>query len=209
MDQKVSRRSLLTLLGGTGIAVALNFLYPGISTAIETGMKSTSLIPGIDVLEMNGPDPTYAGGKVVSKSPDGIVLKSSAGVRGVRVPVETVVWKEFDVTPEVIELGDWVDVKGRPLDDGTLVANSGWTFVNIGRLDGSVDQLPVTNDSLMVTTKRGQTSIELSEKLEVISALDGSALSGHIAALTPGMEMGAVGLRLPNGGFRATRIWVY
>lgn len=168
-----------------------------------------SIEPGIKVIQMKGPDPTYASGKVVTKNSNVIVLQSASGVREVRFPAQAVVWKEFDVTPEAIELNDWVDVKGTPLECGALLAQSGWVFVNIGRLDGSVDQVSEKPNTLTVKTKQGQKLIELSKRLEVISAKDGLPLSGHISALTTGIEIGAVGLRLPDGGFRATRIWVH
>lgn len=212
MTQEISRRTILKLIVGTTLATAFNFLYPGISTAIDIGSfgkKSIGLAPGTNVKEMKGPDPTYAGGKVVAKNSDGVVLQSESGVRGVRFPSQAVVWKEFDVTPEAIELDDWVDVKGLPLNDGILLAQSGWVFVNIGRLDGAVDQVSEKPNMLTVKTKRGQKLIELSQRLEIIRAKDGLPLSDHISALTSGVEMGAVGLRLPDGGFRATRIWVY
>lgn len=175
--------------------------------------QENSTITGSNVMEMNGPDPTYAAGKVIEKNSDGIVLQSAAGVKKVKFPYQMVVWKEFDVTPEAIEINDWVDAKVTPLEDGTFLAKSGWVFVNIGRMDGWVDQISVNSEKLNTltvrTTKQGQKSIELSQKLEVISAKDGLPLSGHISALASGIEIGAVGLRLSDGGFRATRIWVY
>jgi hypothetical protein len=65
-------------------------------------------------------------------------LRSDARVRAVRIPSGAVVWKEFDLAPNAIAVGDWVDVKGTPLYDGSLLAKSGWLFVNIGRRDGVV-----------------------------------------------------------------------
>ncbi len=185
-----------------------------ISTTTGIGSSGEkSIVPGTNVKQMKGPDPSYAGGKVITKKSDGIVLQSASGVREIRFPAQAVVWKEFDVTLEAIELNDWVDVKGTPLEDGSLLAQSGWVFVNIGRLDGTVDQVSdqvsEKPNTLTVKTERGQKLIELSQRLEVITAKDGLPLSGHISALTQGIEIGAVGLRLPDGGFRATRIWVH
>lgn len=218
MNKEISRRTLLRLMGGASLAAALNFFYPGISTATNIGsseIESIASEPGTNTKTMEGLDPTYAGGNVVAKNSDGIILKSASGVRGVRVPADTVVWKEFDVTPDAIELGDWVDVKGSLLKDGTLLAKSGWIFVNISRLDGSIHQVSEAsntakeNSTLIINTARGQKSIELSQRLEVIGFNDGLPLSAHISALTTGSEIGCVGLSLPNGGFRATRIWLY
>jgi hypothetical protein len=200
------------LRAGAAAAATLNFLYPGLTRAAgtvrrETRSLPTTTRPPAGVVVMDGPDPTFAGGQVVTKTADGVVLQSHAAVRTVRIPPGTVAWKEFDVTPDVIQLGDWVDVKGTPLADGSLQARSGWVFVNIGRRDGVVGQV-VSPTSLNVRNGQSTYTMELSSRLEVIGAEDGLPLPGGLASLTPGTQFGAVGLRLPNYGFRATRIWI-
>ncbi len=131
---KLTRRTFMGALGGAALS-ALGLLYPGIQAPSTGAMldsprgpTSPGAIPKGDVRQMKGPDPSYAGGQVVEKTTDGVILKSDAGVRAVRIPAETVVWKEFDVKPDVIQLDDWLDVKGEPLPDGTLLARSGWVF---------------------------------------------------------------------------------
>lgn len=194
-------------------AATLNFLYPGLTRAAgvaeaRTAGRSLATTPGGTLQQVVGPDPSFAGGEVVAKTADGVVLQSGTTVRAVRIPPTTVVWKEFEVTPDVIQLQDWLDVKGTPLADGSLLARSGWVFVNIGRRDGIVGQV-ASPTSLVVQHEKGTYTMELSPRLEVISAEDGSLLPGGLARLTPGTPFGAVGLRLPNQGFRATRIWLY
>lgn len=207
---KITRRSFLGTVGGAALWI-IGFLYPGIQAFSKTASESPQIpssagaVSATELRQMNGPDPTYAGGEVVEKTLEGVILKSDTGVRAVRIPAETAVWKEFDVKPDVIQLHDWLDVKGTPLADGTLLAHSGWVFVNIGRRNGFVEDLSA--DSLVLRTAKGTERIELSSRLEVISAHDGKPLPGGVAALRRGAQIGMVGLRLPNGGFRATRIW--
>jgi hypothetical protein len=210
MTQRLARENFLKAAGGAVLAAA-GFFYPGITKAAGIRLSATRSEPvragsrGPNVRRMDGSDPTFAGGEVAAKVNDGIVLQSGVNVRLVRLPPNTVVWKEFDVTPDAIQLHDWVDVKGTPLSDGSLLARSGWVWVNIGRRDGTVEE--VSSNSLTLKTARGVEAIELSPRLEVIKS-DGSPLSG-VASLPPGAPVGVVGLRLPGGGFRATRIWEY
>jgi hypothetical protein len=201
-----------------GAAATLNFLYPGAVRAAGSNARAghtvggqgnnVTLTPAANggvVKQVDGIDPTFAGGEVVSKTPDGVILQSAVGLRAIRIPAGTEVWKEFYTSPDVVELHDWVDVKGTPLSDESLQARSGWLMVNIGRRDGIVHQASPTK--LTARVPGGTCDIELSPRLEVIDARDGTPLPGHIAELTPGTRFGAVGLRLPGNGFRATRIW--
>ena len=201
----IDRRGFLQRVAGVS-AGAAGLLYPGAERALGFGSTARGAVrEGTLLLEPHGPDPTYAGGDVVAQTDNGIVLQAAGTSRGVRIPATTVVWKETEVGPDVIATGDWLDVKGSPQDDGTLLATSGMVFVNIGRRDGTV----VSSDPDSATLLYGSDTftIELSDYLEVISAADGTPYSDGPQALYEGCQMGAVGLNLPNGGFRATRIW--
>lgn len=206
---KATRRGFLKTICG-GALTALAFLYPGSQKLAGLAPQpqrfpSVSIAPAAEVKQVNGPDPTFASGEVIEKTSNAVILKSAESVRAVRFENDTVVWKEFEVTFADIQLQDWLDVKGTPLEDGTLLAQSGWVFVNIGRREGVVENL--TAGRLVIRQSNGTESIELSSRLEVITADDGKLLAGGVAALKPGTQIGMVGLRLPNGGFRATRIW--
>jgi hypothetical protein len=207
----LDRRQFLKALGG-GLLVGIGFFYPGlphlwrgpeqrvIKELAPAGTASTS------VYQVEGPDPTYAAGEVIEKTSEGVILKSDIGLRAVRLPPGTVVWKEYETTPDVIQIHDWLDVKGTPLPDGTLLARSGWVFVNIARRDGQV--VALIPQGLVLQHNKGQETIELSSWLEVIRADDGKPVPTGVDALRSGMHIGAVGLRLSNGHFRATRIWI-
>ena len=153
----------------------------------------------------NDSDPSFASGYVVAKTQGGVILQSNHGSRGVRIKPDTLVWKEFNQGADIIQLQDWLDVKGVPLQDGTLEARSEWVWVNIGRREGVVQQ--VSPQGVAIRHDKGVETFELSKHLEVINARDESPRAGGVTSLLPGMRVGAVGLRLPNSGFRATRIW--
>jgi hypothetical protein len=122
------------------------------------------------------------------------------------VAPDAVVWKEFDLSPDAIDLGDWVDAKVEVEPDGKRVAKSGWIFVNIGRHDGTFRGLEP--GGLRSETFDGKSHLlELSSRLEVMHA-GGPPVSGGINGLAEGQPFGAVGLRLEGGGLRATRIWI-
>jgi hypothetical protein len=206
---EVSRRTFFGLLTA-GAATAANFAYPGIANAAGgrvAGRRGVEGAPsGTTQTTVVGPVPGFAGGTVVAISDSGVVLNADGKISTVVIPAGTTVWKEFEVSPDQIEMGDWIDLKGEPQPDGSVRAVSGWTFVNIGRVNGRfvrVDQGQLTLDDDHGRSR----AIELSTSYEVIHESDGSPVSNGANGIPPGAPMGAVGLRLPNGGFRATRIW--
>ena len=152
----------------------------------------------------DGADPSYAGGIVVGID-GGRMLLAVAGIpRIVQVDDDTIVWKELAVTPAAIELGDWLDVRGIPQADGTLLARSGMVLVNVGCADGTVAAV----DESTITLEHGERrlSVPFSDRLEVVSVIDGRPRCEHLRALIPGMLADVVGLVLPDGTLLATRI---
>lgn len=212
----LTRKALLKGAGAAGVA-ALGFLYPGAGSALASAVQARSerggtggagevapVRSGVDVRRLEGADASYAGGEVVTITEEGIVVLSAEGTRAVRIARDAVVWKEFDLGPEVIDFRDWVDAKGTPLPDGSLLARSGWIFVNIGRSGGVISS--VSAQGLTIRTSKSSKLLEFSRRLEVVSAKDESPLD--VSALSIGSTIGAVGLRLPDRRFRATRIWI-
>lgn len=235
----MERRSFLKVVAATG-AAAVNFLYPGLTGVVSAATKADESIekhpekhpedpakhpekhPEIDPAKHPEKhpeiDPDFAGGYVVERTAEGFVLAAGNEFRAIRLPKDASVWKEFeDVDHSAIQLGDYVDVRGTSLADGSLMAKSAWA--NIGRLDGTVEQLMPQGGDIMAQGSRvrvaaikgGQRDIELSSALQVvrISDADADVMEASIANVVPGTKMGAVGLRLPNGGFRATKIWIW
>jgi hypothetical protein len=198
---RMERRRFLATAGATTAAVA-SFFYPGAADAAFRRLNASKTV----LPDPLGPDPTYAGGEVVSKNASGVVLATPATTRAVRIPSDRVVWKEFEGDFGLIDLRDWVDVKGEPQVDGSLLATSGMIFVNIGRRDGFVHA--ISHRGVGLTDAAGRShSLEFSSRLEVIDSADGTPLPNSWMDLPVGIHVGAVGLLLSNGGFRATRIW--
>lgn len=216
MPVRVKRREFVS--GATaGAAGVLGFLYPG-ATAVARGRGSQALGPrvipqsGVTLQTLAGPDPTFAQGTVTALVSSAslvttMVLVGASGARNVSMVPTDVVWKEVLGSPTLIESGDTVILKGSPQSDGSLAAQSGRIFVNLERRDGVVMAASSTGITL---NKRNQAieAVALSSSLEVIHQRDGSPYSGGAAAIPPNTPVGAVGIALADGSFRATRVWV-
>jgi hypothetical protein len=190
------------LVGGAGVA---NLLYPGIVKSAAAAY-ATVASPSATKIIGGGPDRTFAEGRVAARSDLGVILESAAATRAVRIPTDIAVWKEFDVPAGEIQLGDWVDVKGEVQADGSLLAKSGWIWVNLGRWEGVVS---ARGTELVVTHHTGvEKRISFSERIDVIYAHGLKPVQGGTAAITSGQSIGAVGLMLSDGSLRATRIWI-
>ncbi|MBV9789369.1 MAG: twin-arginine translocation signal domain-containing protein [Chloroflexi bacterium] len=223
----MERRSFLKVIAAGG-AAAVNFLYPGLTGVVSAATQADESIEKHPEKHPEDPakhpekhpeiDPDFAGGFVVERTAEGFVLAAGNEFRAIRLPKDASVWKEFEnVDHSEIQIGDYVDVRGTSLADGSLLAKSAWA--NIGRLDGTVEQLMPQGGDIMAQGSRvrvaaikgGHREIELSSALEVvrISDADADVMAASIMNVVPGTKMGAVGLRLPNGGFRATKIWIW
>lgn len=196
------RRSFLRR-ASLGIAALATFLYPDLPAVARTFRASV-------VADASSPvalDPTYAGGVAsMTSAANQFLLTSAAGSRVVTIPAGAEVWKETTGASNLIEVGDWVDVKGTPQPDGALLATSGMIFVNIARMDGVVRT--VGSGTMQVMAYGEVRTVELSKYVEVVSAADESDIVGGAPAIRADTAFGAVGLKLPGGGFRATRIWI-
>lgn len=143
-----------------------------------------------------------------------VLLTNSERTAWLLISPDTAVWKEFQATPEVIDLGDWVFARVTQTDEGQLLTMSGESvWVNIGRRDGVIRAVFDHAAEVGYVSRDGHRPpvlgvMELSAYLEVLGP-DGIPESDGAVLLTPGMRFGAVGVRLPGGGFRATRLWTW
>jgi hypothetical protein len=213
----MERRSFIKTIAA-GSAAAVNFFYPGLTNVVSAATVDSKESAAPQANKHPEIDPDFAGGYVVERTREGFVLAAGNEFRAVRLPGSAAVWKEFEgVDHSEVKVGDYVDVRGTTLGDGSLLAKNAW--VNIGRLDGTVEQLmPVGGDisaqgsrMRIAAIKGGYREIELSSALEVvrISDADVEMMAADITNVVPGTKLGAVGLRLPNGGFRATKMWIW
>lgn len=212
--------------GLAALAGLTNLLYPGVvgaatrvpSTARQTapGLTEDVTADGRTIKTMVGPDPTFASGTVTAVTAAGVLVENPVRTRVIRIDPALQVWKEFFVSPDVIQVGDEVTAaRGTPQADGSLVATNQWVWVNIGKREGFVqtvaaDHLDYQPANAHVTPGQPAPTdtLQFSQALEVISGKDESAWPGGTSGLTSGTRFGSVGLNLPDGGFRATRIWV-
>jgi hypothetical protein len=206
-----NRRTLVA--GSTGaIGGFVGLLYPGVGRALGLGTEQMetgrAVREGATAITITGPDPGFASGYVVEKTASGVILNSDFGSRAVRIKPGSLAWREYlQPADSVIELQDWMDVRGTPLDDGSLEARDEWMWLNIGRIEGPVHHFGP--GSIFVENDKGIQELELSSRLEVVNGEDESPREGGASSLAAGMLVGAVGLRLPDNGFRATRIWTH
>jgi hypothetical protein len=146
----------------------------------------------------------------------GVLVENPVVTRVIRMDPAIEVWKEVFVSPSVIQVGDDVTAaRGIPQPDGSLMATSRWVWVNIGKREGFVQQLAGDHLNLQLARTApadGQTlpvqRLFFSPTLEVIRGKDESPWPGGVRGLVTGTRIGAVGLNLPSGELRATRIWV-
>ena len=203
-EDPMQRRTFVKTVIASG-GTLLNFFYPGL-----THVFAREPLPVSRLSKSRKNDPDYDhdffGGTVVAVVSHGIVLEHDDEVRAIILSPETNIWKEFDFKygEIAITVGDYVDARGKGMEDDSLIAENLW--INIGRVDGVFQHF--ANEIVTFTDHHGrQRKIGISKSLDVIHAHDGSPLAKHIHGLSAGHSFGAVGLRLPDGGFRATRIW--
>jgi hypothetical protein len=152
------------------------------------------------------PAPGFATGTVIRLAARGVVLQVADGgelevdLTGVRS-----VWKETEVAPSELEVGDQLDVGG---------ARAGATFhatfvsANIGRFDGVVRAIVGGRLELVALPPSTRTfQVELSPYLVAVRVRGADILPATVADLRPGMTVGGVTYRPRNATPRATKIW--
>lgn len=201
----ISRRGLLGSIVGVGVGMA-SLAYPGLARVLTTAGHPLSV--GGPTLPQDT-DQTFWSGTVTAKTKDTLVLTSAVGTRTVRIPPGSLVWKEFDVPLDAVDLGDQVMVKGEPQPDGSLLARPGLVWANGASWDATI--LGLRPGGLIVKRHRdgAERSLLFSQRLEVITAAKQLPVPEGARALSVGLDIGAVGLALPDGNLRATRIWIY
>lgn len=212
-DRSTDRRTFLKRgAGWAALLSATQFFYPGSANALSRTAALRGGSPGLAPqggpkhLTMVGPDPTFARGEVTAITDNGVLVENVARSRAIIWPAGMTVWKEFFVPVSEIKIGDTVSAAGRPQGDGSLLADLKRAWVNIGIRDGTFDS--AATDHINMRSRAGQLEpVYLSTALEVIHVDTGDPISNGLSALRPGQNFGAVGLVLPNGTFRATRVW--
>ena len=199
----MDRRSALKTIGILAGSMT-TLLFPGSHEVAAALLERRAT--AVTAAAAGRPDPTFAQGRVIARMPGGMIVQSAAGQRAVHVGPETGFWKERAVGYDNIEYGDWLDVSGEALADGSLRARQAWA--NITRFDGVVEAVGADGVQLAGLRSGRAVFIRFSDQLEVINRSDFSARLGGPSSLIPGQRVGLVGVTLRSGEIRATRIWV-
>jgi hypothetical protein len=148
------------------------------------------------------PGPASAGGIVTRIDAHGVVVRNPDGELEVDLTDVRSVWKETEVSPLDLEIGDELFLNGF-LSGATFHAR--YVSANIGRIDGVIRTIVgVKLELVRLPPKTSTFQMKLSRFVDVVS-LDGS--SATIADLRPGMTVGAVVYQPKNATMRATKIW--
>lgn len=199
----LTRRGLVRGLGGAVLGF-ISVPYPALGRVVSAATAT----PSTHTVAAGADDPGFWSGRVTAKTTDTLTLSSAAGVRVLRIPAGAVLWKEVPVAIDAVNVGDWVMARGDPQPDGSLAAKPGWAWVNIGQWHGEI--IDVGPGGLVVRRADGRVrSVTYSQQVEVIRAHKQVRLAGGTANLTAGLQVGSVGLTLPDQSLRATRIWIY
>jgi hypothetical protein len=130
------------------------------------------------------------------------VIQGPDGKLEVDLTAVASVWKETEVAPSDLEVGDQLDLNGARAG-ATFHARYVWA--NIGRFDGVVRTLVGGKLELVALPPSTRTfQVELSRYLVVVSGAD---VPATVADLHPGMSVGGVVYRPRNATPRATKIW--
>lgn len=205
LTRGINRRRLLASAVSAGVAT-LSFAYPGLARVVTVDRGGTrSVVPAPAAFR----DPTFWTGVVTGKTANSLEIATVEGARIVRIPAGSLVWKEFDLPITSVDIGDSLMVKGEPQPDGSLRARPGWVWANGASWDATL--LAPRPGGFLVKRHRDQAerSLLFSKRLEVITAVKQRTVPEGTGALVTGMTIGAVGLVLPDGNLRATRIWIY
>lgn len=197
---RIGRRTFVRAAVGA-IGGIVSFAYPGLANQIEP--LRTQARPGTATAN----DPSFWSGSVTGKEAGTLIVTSDVGSRRVRVQEGQTIWREFPVSIDGVNLGDSVMARGDAQPDGSLAARPGWLWVNIGRWDGVITS--VGPEAVVVKGHNGAyRTIHFSPSIQVIRSVRQTVFPGGASALRVGMQVGSVGLRLPDRSLRATRIWI-
>jgi Domain of unknown function (DUF5666) len=150
------------------------------------------------------PGTIYTEGTVVGHGGDRVQLvHPDTGTQDVQLSHKTSVWKVIDTTVQAIAPGDYLSLRGYPLDNGAVDAVAIW--VNIGWHRGTVSDL----DHPRVMTGAGPGG-DLFHMTQHTLLFRGEAPAEHFAGqLQVGHVVEALGaFDKPGGVLHASRIWI-
>lgn len=197
----MERRSLLRqiALGTAAGAAASSF---GIFRAPDPAFASGD--PGPVWSARRSTLPTgFTQGTVLSRDASGLLVTNERyGMQQVRVSATTTVWREIETSWSAIEAGDFLYVQGRELPGQGIEATRIWA--NIGWYRGTIAD--VGQDRVSVFLGRGSRTVYMTALTLLFHAgLPAAHYSGQLAV---GQRVEALGMFVPGGDMRATRMWI-
>jgi hypothetical protein len=149
------------------------------------------------------PASASAGGTVIRVEAGGVVIRNVEEELNVDLLDVRSIWKETEVTPADLEIGDELFLNGTR-SGSTFHARYVWA--NIGRFDGILQAgVGQRLEMVRLPPKSGRFEVELSRFVEIIW-IDGTAAT--VADLVAGTNVGGVTYRPKNAIPRATKIWL-
>jgi len=156
----------------------------------------------------------FVQGTVISRDARGILLSNRNGTQSLRLSAVTSVWRETETTAEAIASGDFLYVQGRrrqaensenqatqhadvPIEALRIWANIGWYRGQVSAVEA---------DHIRLFLGNGERTIYFSP----ITALFRGGLTSErfTGQLVVGQKVEALGMFVPGGDMRATRVWV-
>jgi hypothetical protein len=213
LESRTDRSHFLRGAAVAGLIGGIELLYPGAGGAASRFARRPAVSaagPRSGTFQVTapaaGPDIGFARGEVTAVTAAGVLVENALRSRAVIWPPNMTVWKEFFIPASEVTIGDTLSVRGTPQSDGSLLARPQWAWVNIGIRQGQVMRLNPTQVVIRGTPGATHT-LDLSSTLDVVDVNTGAPVPDLLARVSPGTQVGAVGLASDDGSFRATRIW--
>lgn len=154
----------------------------------------------------------FLSGIVLSRDSSSLEVRKHEGAepRRIRLSALTSVWKETEVSPDIIEPGDFLFVRvleSPGLAEGELEALRIW--VNLAQYEGRIKSVEQRSMQLALHDNGqefAERTIYFTEHTIVFERTNpGAKYQGQ---LQPGQQVATIGVAVEGGHLRATRIWV-
>lgn len=148
------------------------------------------------------PGPNSVSGTVTRVVASGVVIQTVDGELAVDLTGVRSVWKETEVSPSDLEVGDQLDLNGLR---APASFDARYVWANIGRFEGLVVAVVGSRLELIgLPPSQRMFRLEISRYVHIVRDAD---IPATVADLQPGMSVGGVMYRPRNATPRATKIW--
>jgi hypothetical protein len=175
---------------------------------VQAAIEASSAAPAVPSLTPSFvPASANASGRVVRRTPSGVVIESVERIVELDLTQVVGVWRETYVSAGAIEVGDDLFVNGT--EGSPFIAKYVWA--NIGRMDGVIESIDATGMVLGVSRhdSKGGLGPRTAVRVDLSPHIEYGAPGHPIARadLAVGRTVGLVVYRPRTGPARATRVW--